>query len=76
LAEILEYLSKDSPRAVQRHADQIQKKAEQLSAFPYLGREISPGIRTIVPHQYYLLTYRLKPDSIEVLQLRHVARKR
>jgi toxin ParE1/3/4 len=47
-----------------------------LSLHPYLGRESAPGVRELVVHRHYLLTYRIKPGRIEILQVWHVAQQR
>jgi toxin ParE1/3/4 len=76
LLDILEFVSRDNPKAAKKLANDIRKKADQLSTFPFLGREMSTGIRNLVPHRHYLLTYRVHAGRVEILQLRHVARTR
>ena len=55
----------------------IRARVERLAQFPVLGR---PGAlddtRELVVHRNYILTYRLRRDEAQVLQIRHVARNR
>lgn len=75
LENIAAFISVTSPVAAQRLLELVRKKVEILARFPYLGREFSPGLRELVVHRNYLLTYRIRPTSIEILQLWHVARQ-
>lgn len=75
LLDILEFVSRDNPVAGKRLAGRIREKAEQLSIFPFHGREYLTGVRRIVLHRHYLFTYRVKADRIEILQVKHVARQ-
>jgi plasmid stabilization system protein ParE len=62
--------------AAQALAVDMRAKAENLRLHPYLGRESTPGVRELVLHRHYLLSYRITPGRIEILQVWHVARQR
>ena len=76
LTRILDYIAQDKPAAAQALAVDMRAKAEHLRLHPYLGRESAPGVRELVLHRHYLLTYRIKPGWIEILQVWHVAQQR
>ena len=76
LARILDYITQDKPDAARQLAADMRAKAEHLRVHPYLGRESAPSVRELVLHRHYLLTYRIKPGRVEILQVWHVAQKR
>lgn len=76
LQAILEHIALDKPAAAQRLARAIKSKTEVLCVTPYLGQEISAGIRKLVVHRHYLITYRVTPAHIEILQIWHTAQNR
>jgi addiction module RelE/StbE family toxin len=76
LDDIVQFISTDKPQAARKLAQAIRAKTEALQAAPGLGRELLPGIRELVVHRHYLITYRVKPDRIEILQVWHTARQR
>jgi toxin ParE1/3/4 len=41
-----------------------------------MGRESLAGVRELVVHRNYLLSYRIRPGRIEILQVWHVAQRR
>lgn len=75
LAKIIDYIARDKPEAAQALAIDMRAQAKHLCLHPYLGRESIPGVRELVVHRNYLLTYRIKPGAIEILQVWHVARQ-
>ena len=76
LARILDYIAQDKPGAAQALAVDMRAKAEHLRLHLYLGRESLPGVRELVLHRHYFLTYRIKPGRIEIVQVWHVAQHR
>ena len=76
IARIIDYIAQDNPGAGQALALDMRAKAEQLRQHPYLGRESMAGVRELVIHRNYLLTYRIKPGRVEILQVWHVAQQR
>lgn len=76
IARIIDYISQDSPGAGRKLAASMRAKAEHLRVHPFLGREVTPGVRELVVHRHYLLTYRIRPGRIEILQVWHVAQHR
>lgn len=76
LARIVEYISADKSAAAKKLAMAIRAKTENLRLSPYLGREVMPGIRELVVHHHYLVSYRVKAGRIDILQVWHAARRR
>ncbi len=55
----------------------ISDKVERLREFPLLGRNGAyQDTRELVVHKNYLVTYRVRADEVQVLQVWHVARNR
>ncbi len=76
LHKILEQVASDKPVAAQRLARAIASKTEALCVTPYLGQEVSAGIRKLVVHRHYLVIYRVTSAHIEILQIWHTAQNR
>jgi toxin ParE1/3/4 len=75
IARIIDYIAQDNPRAGKALAVSVRSHAEHLRAHPYMGRESIAGVRELVIHRNYLLTYRIKPGKVEILQVWHVAQR-
>lgn len=75
IKDILEYISEDNPDAALTLIDQFETKVEKLKLNPELSRVLpelkSDKVREIVVHKNYGIIYEIKPDSIEVLTVRH-----
>ncbi|SEM79891.1 ParE toxin of type II toxin-antitoxin system, parDE [Duganella sp. CF402] len=66
-----------SPASADRLVDQIEAKVEVLAAFPEIGHAgTKPGTRELVVHPHYFIIYRILPDGVHVLRVKHSARKR
>jgi toxin ParE1/3/4 len=54
---------------------QIKEKTELLLTFPALGRAGRvPVTRELVVHENYVVPYRMKGDSVQIIRVQHVAR--
>jgi toxin ParE1/3/4 len=77
LERILERIAADKEEAAQKFAQAVRTSVDGLSDFPFLGR---PGAdadtRELVVHKNYLVTYHVRAEEIQVLQVWHVARNR
>ncbi|HUU14118.1 MAG TPA: type II toxin-antitoxin system RelE/ParE family toxin [Terriglobia bacterium] len=76
LAEIGDYIEQDKPQAAKRVAAYLLSSVEHLAEFPQLGK---PGRRLgtrelVVPP--YVITYRLRPERLEILSVWHGRRRR
>lgn len=76
LQDILEHIAADKPMAANKLAKAIRSRTEALCDTPYLGKEVVPGVRELVIHRHYLITYRVTPDHIEILQVWQTAQQR
>jgi toxin ParE1/3/4 len=73
---IMDYIAKDNPAAALKLDELITQKAAQLVAQPTLyriGRK--RGTREMVVHPNYLVIYRTHNGNVEILRVKHAARK-
>jgi len=77
LARITDRIAQDKPLVAQAFVEDLREKVARLQTFPLLGRA-SPydDARELVVHRNYLVTYRIRADEVQVLQVWHVARQR
>jgi addiction module RelE/StbE family toxin len=71
-----DYLVKDNPKVAKAFFSHIIKNVNQLKIFPDLGRpgRVS-GTRELVILNYpYIIPYRIKGDTVEVLRVFHTSR--
>jgi toxin ParE1/3/4 len=77
LEEIVDYISRDDPRAAQRVATDLLNRAESLSEMPRRGKTMRarPGVRRLV-RSPYLIVYRIDETAraVNVLRFWHGAR--
>jgi toxin ParE1/3/4 len=76
LREAREYIEIDNPAAAARQIDLIEASVNHLRAFPMMGRAgRRAGTRELpVPGTPYILVYRVKQMSVQVLAILHGAR--
>ena len=76
LAEIENYIAQDKPQAAGRVANYLLGSVEHLAEFPHLGKAgRRPETRELIIPPY-LITYRLRPDRLEILSVWHGRRTR
>jgi toxin ParE1/3/4 len=72
-----EYIAQDNPKAATKLLKQIRKSVKLLQAHPFMGRRTEfEGVRELVVHPNYLVSYRVSTDTVQVLQVWHVAQQR
>lgn len=77
LLRIGDYVAQDNPKAVTKLLKQIRVSVKLLIRNPFLGRRTEfEGIRELVVHANYLVSYRVSNDTIEILQVWHAAQQR
>jgi toxin ParE1/3/4 len=75
LAECIEADGK--PQAAAAFVTELMAKVARLEEFPLMGRTGKlEDTRELVVHRNYLVTYRLRADEVQLLQVWHVARER
>jgi toxin ParE1/3/4 len=73
---IMDYIARNNPAAAVKLDELIRQKVEQLILRPTLyrvGRK--PGTREMVIHPNYLVIYRIHKGCVEILRVKHAARK-
>jgi toxin ParE1/3/4 len=77
LQRIADHTAADNPSAARQPVDETRSKASSLERFPLLGRIGGyQDTRELVVHKNYLLTYRVRGNMVQVLQVWHAARQR
>ncbi len=77
LRRIADHIAIDNPPAAIRLVEDIGHKAMNLESFPLMGRVGGyQDTRELVVHKNYLLTYRVRGDEVQVLQVWHTAQQR
>ena len=75
LDRICARIAMDKPAVVAGFAQSVSDKVDRLREFPLLGRiGVYQDTRELVVHKNYLVTYRVRADEVQVLQVWHVAR--
>lgn len=76
LSAAREYIAIDNPPAAERQIDRIERSANRLSEFPMLGRQgMRAGTREFpVPGTPYILVYRVREETVQILTVLHGAR--
>ena len=74
-ADIIDYISQDSPLAAIRMDELFADAAARLADHPRLGKAgLIPGTRELIPHESYRLVYELQGEKVWILALVHTAR--
>jgi toxin ParE1/3/4 len=70
------YIGNFNPYAARDVAARIIEIGNSLAAFPYRGRAV-PGtqLREITLTRPYIIRYRVEPDRVLILRVRHGARR-
>jgi toxin ParE1/3/4 len=71
------YIARDSPSAAERMVDNIFAKADRLAAYPASGRpgRVLGTRELVVTGTPYILPYRVRGLTVEVIRLIHGSRK-
>jgi len=77
LARITARIERDNPRPAEVLAQSIREKTARLATYPFLGRASEQDdVRELVVHENYLVSYRVRREAIEILQIWHAAQER
>jgi toxin ParE1/3/4 len=72
-----QYVLKDNPKAATRLLKQIRKSVRLLKTHPFMGRRTEfEDVRELVVHPNYIVSYRVSTDTVQILQVWHVAQNR
>ncbi|WEK47198.1 MAG: type II toxin-antitoxin system RelE/ParE family toxin [Candidatus Andeanibacterium colombiense] len=76
LERIVDYISDFNFEAAVRLRDRLRSCAERLSDYPYMFPEGRvPGTREALAHPNYILIYRVRADTVEMLGVVHARRQ-
>ena len=72
-----EFIARDNPDAAARGEASVRESIDQLSRFTAMGQPGRvPGTRELViPGTPYIIPYRVRRETLEVLQIFHGSRK-
>lgn len=76
LLGIIDRIWQDNPDRAVTFAEEIQGKAERLPGHPQLyrlGRK--RGTREMVVHPHYIVIYRVRKETVEILSVKHTAQQ-
>lgn len=77
LDRIGEYIARDNPERARAFVQAVFQRVDDLARFPFLGRPSeNPDVKEFVVDQYYLVSYRVKRERVEILQVWHTAQSR
>lgn len=77
LRRIADRIAADKPSAACTFVEEVQIKALNLERFPLVGRTGAyQDTRELVVHKTCLLTYRVRCDQVQILQVWHAAQQR
>ena len=75
LDQIAAYIAQDNPTRASSFIGESKEKTELLVTFPALGRPGRvPSTRELVVHENYVVPYRVKDDTVQIIRVQHVAR--
>lgn len=72
-----EYIARDNPRAAAKIVASIATAVDHLANHPAMGRpgRVTGTRELVVSSTPYIIPYRVRGDSVEVLRVFHAARK-
>lgn len=76
LESVLDYIARDNVLAAVKFRDFIVDKVAVLEDHPHMGRTCDvQGARELVIHENYIVVYRVRNETLEILRIRHARRK-
>ena len=77
LQQLHDHIAEDQPENAQRFVDRLTRRADALAEHPLTGRVVEQYQRDDIREVYegrYRMIYRVLPDRIDILTVRHGAR--
>ena len=77
LQQLYDYIAEDQPPNAIRFIDQITRRVQVLAEHPRSGKKVSKYQRDDIREIYegrYRIIYRILPERIDILTIRHSAR--
>lgn len=77
LEQARNYVFQDNPTAAQELILKIQNAANQLQKYPFMGKNgrVEGTRELIISNSPYILIYRVKEESVEVLRILHTSKR-
>jgi addiction module RelE/StbE family toxin len=77
LEQARNYVFQDNPTAAQELILKIQNAANQLQNYPFMGKNgrVEGTKELIISNSPYILIYRIKEESVEVLRILHTSKR-
>jgi toxin ParE1/3/4 len=77
LEQARNYVFQDNPTAAQELIIKIQNAANQLQKYPFMGKNgrVEGTRELIISNSPYILIYRVKEESVEVLRILHTSKR-
>lgn len=77
LEQARNYVFQDNPTAAQELIIKIQNAANQLQKYPFMGKNgrVECTKELIISNSPYILIYRVKEESVEVLRILHTSKR-
>jgi plasmid stabilization system protein ParE len=75
LAPISTNRARRSPLAAQSMATRLLTAIETLEQHPQRGRRVSHDLYELVTVRPYVIRYRIRPNTVEVVRIRHAAQR-
>jgi len=77
LEQARNYVFQDNPTAAQELILKIQNAANQLQKYPFMGKNgrVEGTKELIISNSPYILIYRVKEESVEVLRILHTSKR-
>lgn len=72
-----EYIAQDNPAAAKRTVERVRVAVGRLANHPALGRpgRVSGTRELVVSETPYIVPYRVRGRTVEILRIQHAARK-
>ncbi|MFM6756635.1 MAG: type II toxin-antitoxin system RelE/ParE family toxin [Dolichospermum sp.] len=76
LEQARNYVFQENPTAAQELIIKIQNAANQLQNYPFMGKNgrVEGTRELIISNSPYILIYRVKEESVEVLRILHTSK--
>jgi plasmid stabilization system protein ParE len=77
LQQLYDHIAEDQPENAQRFVDRLTRRADEIAEYPLTGRVMEQFQRDDIREVYegrYRMIYRVLPDRIDILTVRHGAR--
>ncbi|MBE9004787.1 type II toxin-antitoxin system RelE/ParE family toxin [Fortiea sp. LEGE XX443] len=77
LEQAYSYIIKENPEAAREVILRIQTATSQLENYPFMGRpgRIEGTRELVISNTSYLVIYRIKEDSVEILRVLHSSKR-